>query len=143
MMYTQDKKIDAAIWLDNSIMTESAQNVPLPSVNPKDARNRGTVNISEGGINQGVVEGPLSSLRALTRFACTSPWFSIILYLLSGKIVGCGFEHVYPFKALMLYERHLRKYVELLNETVLDPLKPKDAISAIARITREVLQQTD
>lgn len=74
----------------------------------------------------------------LTRFACTSPWLTIVLELLTGQELREDMIWVYPFKYYVVYERQIKEFVTLLNKIDLETFNPKDLISTLGEITRTV-----
>ena len=76
----------------------------------------------------------------IARLTFSSPWPFILIELLSGETIGEDQSWVYPFKHLVLYEKQIRKFVELLNETQMDGVEPKDLPHSLSRIVGEVVR---
>ena len=75
----------------------------------------------------------------IARLAFSSPWPYILIELLSGESINEEKTWTYPFKHLVLYEKQIRKFVELLNETQMDGVEPKDLPHSLSRIVGEVV----
>lgn len=54
----------------------------------------------------------------LSRICFRSPWFYIVVELLTGRNVAyyANDQWIYPFKYPIVYQKEIRKFVELLNE---------------------------
>ena len=76
----------------------------------------------------------------IARLTFSSPWPLILIELLSGESISDSKTWIYPFKHLVLYEKQIRKFVELLNETQMDGVEPKDLPHSLSRIVAEVVR---
>ena len=74
----------------------------------------------------------------LERFACTSPWLTIFIELLSGEVIEWDKVWLYPFKQIIAYEYQMRKFVELLNQVDLISLKAKDMVHTLKGVMEQV-----
>ena len=64
-----------------------------------------------------------------------------MIELLSGESISQDRIWVYPFKHFVVYEKQIKKFVELLNETDVDPSKAKDLVYTLARLTEDVVSR--
>ena len=76
----------------------------------------------------------------IARLTFSSPWPLILIELLSGESISESKTWIYPFKHLVLYEKQIRKFVELLNETQMDGVEPKDLPHSLSRIVAQVVR---
>ena len=76
----------------------------------------------------------------IARLTFSSPWPLILIELLSGEAIGGKTTWIYPFKHLVFYEKQIRKFVELLNETKVDDVDPRDLPHTLGRIVSEVVR---
>ena len=76
----------------------------------------------------------------IARLTFRSPWPLILIELLSGEMITENQTWIYPFKHLVLYEKQIRKFVELLNVTQMDGVEPKDLPHSLSRIVSEVVR---
>ena len=80
--------------------------------------------------------GPLD----IARLAFSSPWPLILIELLSGEGIGLERTWIYPFKHIIVYEKQIRKFVELLNEISVDGVEPKDLSHSLGKIVSEIVR---
>ena len=78
--------------------------------------------------------------RNIARLAIRSPWPLILLEVLSGEQIYALETWIYPFKHIIVYEKQIRKCVELLNETKVEGIEPKDLTHILSRIFSEVVR---
>ena len=76
----------------------------------------------------------------IARLTFSSPWPFILIELLSGESIDEHEIWLYPFKHLVRFEKQIRKFVELLNETQIDGVEPKDLPRSLGRIIGEVVR---
>ena len=76
----------------------------------------------------------------IARLRFSSPWPLILIELLSGESLSEFRTWIYPFKHFVVYEKQIRKFVELLNETQIDGIKPKDLPHSLSRVVGEVVR---
>ncbi|KAL8903208.1 MAG: hypothetical protein Q9207_004074 [Kuettlingeria erythrocarpa] len=76
----------------------------------------------------------------LARMMFTSPWFFIMLQLLTGMNTPSHFvdQWIYPFKYPLTYSEHLKLFVKALSEEDLDSLDPGDMVSTLTEAIRKV-----
>ena len=74
------------------------------------------------------------------RLRLRSPWPSVVIELLSGENIDTAETWIYPFKQIVIYEKQIRKFVELLNEIEVDGVEAKDLSSSLGRILSEVVR---
>ena len=83
-------------------------------------------------------DGSRPKTTDIERFACSSPWLSILIELLSDEIVRTMDVWIYPFKHLVVYEEQIRQFVKLLSELNLNSLKAKDMLPTLKTIIEQV-----
>lgn len=74
------------------------------------------------------------------RLAFNSPWPLILIELLSGEHISEGYAWIHPFKHIIVYEKQIRKCVELLNKTKVDGVEVKHLSRSLAGILNEVVR---
>ena len=74
------------------------------------------------------------------RLAFSSPWPLILIELLSGEHIGERYAWIPPFKHIIIYEKQIRKCVELLNKTKMDGVEAKHLSRSLAGILSEVVR---
>lgn len=79
---------------------------------------------------------PLVAVRLIFR----SPWLSILIELLCGEFIYSVDSWIYPFKHIVIYEKQIRKCVELLNEINLDAIEAKNLSHDLNRIVSKVVR---
>lgn len=87
--------------------------------------------------DQGVIhDRPSDAARLMFR----SPWPSILIELLSGEQIRPIDSWIYPFKHIIVYEKQIRKCVELLNEMNVDAVEAKNLSLDLNRIVSKVVR---
>lgn len=76
----------------------------------------------------------------IARLAFSSPWPLILIELLSGEFITEKRAPIYPFKHIVIYEKQIRKFVELLNEAKVDNVVAKDLPRSLNKIVSEVVR---
>lgn len=105
-----------------SLATESARN---------DTFNFVDSTVQKSSQKSEVSTGP----KVLVRLEIRSPWIDILLIQLAGT--SNGGVLVRPFKPLIAYERQIRKYAELLDQTNVTITSNKDLVATLKNIWRE------
>ena len=95
------------------------------------------VAIDDSDVN--TVEGTLPRATNLARFYFTSPWFFVVIELLTGQPLAdlSIYEWVYPFKYPVAYLEHIKKFVQLLDEIELS-LSVDDLLPTLTRVAEQV-----
>lgn len=76
----------------------------------------------------------------IARLAFSSPWPLILIELLSGESIAEKRASIYPFKHIVIYEKQIRKFVELLNGINVDNVVAKDLPRNLNKIVSEVVR---
>ena len=76
----------------------------------------------------------------IARLAFRSPWPLIFIELISGDSISERKAWIYSFKHIVVYEKQIRKCCELLNETSVDDMNPKDLPPKLYNIISEVIR---
>ena len=77
----------------------------------------------------------------IARLRVRSPWPLILIELLSGVHINEAESWIYPFKPIIMYEKQIRKFVELLNEIDADAVEAQNMSSILRRIISEVVRK--
>ena len=95
-----------------------------------------SVNRNENGHEPDVRRLGLSDTA---RIAFSSPWPFILIELLSGEHIDQNLAWIYPFKHIIVYEKQIRRFVELLDEINVDGVEAKNFSRSLTRIISEVV----
>lgn len=79
-------------------------------------------------------------LSDVARLMFASPWPLILIELLSGEHINTGETWIYPFKHIVVYEKQIRKFLELLNETNVDDLEVNNLSHTLNMIISKVVR---
>lgn len=79
-------------------------------------------------------------LSDAARIAFSSPWPLILIELLSGEYISERYAWIYPFKHIIIYEKQIRKCVELLNKSSVDGVEAKHLSRSLASVLSEVVR---
>lgn len=121
----------------------------LDSIQSESTRSRGS-NVPKTRINTSFGDGGSPASHAmeklqpqaaeLARMMFISPWFSMMLLLLTGQRQPGYFatQWIYPFKYPFTYSEHLKLFVKTLSEEDLDSLDPGDMVSTLTEAIRKV-----
>lgn len=85
----------------------------------------------------GDIEAAYSSVA---RFALNSCWSSVVIALFSGVSIR-GYANstlVYPFKYLVLYAKHIKRFSEIISNVEPEVIDGKDLPGILSKITKEV-----
>lgn len=95
---------------------------------------------SESTRPRGPLEKTQPRAAELARMMFRSPWFFIMIRLLTGLNLFGVFasQWIYPFKYPLTYSEHLKLFVKALNEVDLDLLNPCDMLSTLTEAIRKV-----
>ena len=74
------------------------------------------------------------------RLTFSSPWPLILIELLSGEHIAATETWIYPFKHIVVYEKQIRKTVELLNEWNVDGVEAKNLSHILHMVIRDVIR---
>ncbi|KAI4261055.1 MAG: hypothetical protein L6R42_003740, partial [Xanthoria sp. 1 TBL-2021] len=76
----------------------------------------------------------------LARIMFISPWFLIVVQLLTGEECSSGlYDHwIYPFKYPLTYSEHIKVFVELLKEVEVDSMNVNDMLTTLTEVIRKV-----
>lgn len=139
--YTTSKWSKASVFLATTTETSSFQ---LETIR-RDAYSQGSnLQPSEQGLSHKKndhledVQRPGSSNTA--RLTFRSPWPFILLELLSGGPINPTESWIYPFKHIVVYEKQIRKCVELLNEMNVDGGEAKTFSHNLSMIISEAVR---
>ena len=128
--HTRSKYSKACIILATTTEVSSFQ---LEQIRP-DGHSQGIrYQPSDQGVTQ---DGPSDIARLMFR----SPWPSILIELLSGEHIRLIDSWIYPFKHIVVYEKQIRKCVELLNEMNVDSVEAKNLSHELNRIISTVVR---
>lgn len=131
----------AAIFLATTTGTFSFQR---ESVNPR--THSGETELQLGGPDVNYDDNiQAADVRRLgpsdtVRLAFSSPWPLILIELLSGEHISERYAWIHPFKHIIVYEKQIRKCVELLNKTKVDGVEVKHLSRSLAGILNEVVR---
>ena len=114
--------------LDKDVVRASSHQGPRVSTLSEQDCTRKPVGLLVNGIQPGATE--------LARIICLSPWLSIVLEVLAGQYVNPWDTWIYPFKHILVYEKQIRKLVDLLSEVGLEEFQAKELPSMLRRIFR-------
>lgn len=76
----------------------------------------------------------------LARIVFISPWFFVVIQLLTGQEpLGGFYRHwIYPFKYPLTYSEHIKLFVKLLKEVDLDSMTVDDMLTTLTEVIRKV-----
>ncbi|KAL8758367.1 MAG: hypothetical protein Q9199_001542 [Rusavskia elegans] len=93
-----------------------------------------------GGPTNKPMERTQFQAAELARIIFTSPWFSVVIQLLTGQEpLGDVYSHwIYPFKYPLTYSEHTKVFVELLKEVEVDSMNVNDMLTTLTEVIRKV-----
>lgn len=120
---------------------DSLQTEAIPPHIPKipNSRQRSVHAESSGSVSY-TAEGTKSRTTELARIMFMSPWFSIVIQLLTGheSNLTAGDQWIYPFKYLLLYAKQIKLFVQLLDGLQLDSLQVGDMLPTLTQVITQV-----
>lgn len=139
--YLPNKWSKASIFLATTTETPSFQ---LETIN-SNAHGQG---MNHQSSNQGISynkNGHVDDVRRPgpsdpVRLTFNSPWPLMLIEFLSGEHITPTETWIYPYKHLVVYEKQIRKTVELLKEVNVDGVEPKDLSHHLKDILSEVVR---
>ncbi len=141
--YTTSKWSKASVFLAT---TTEAPSFQLETIR-RDTYSQGSnLQPSEQGLSHNKndhledVQRPGSGSSNTARLMFRSPWPSILLELLSGGPINRTDAWIYPFKHIVIYEKQIRKCVELLNEMNVDGVEAKTLSHTLSMIISEAVR---
>ena len=81
-----------------------------------------------------------ANYSSVARFALNSCWASVVVTLFSGVSIR-GYANstlVYPFKYLVLYAKHIKRFSEVISNVEPEMIDGKDLPGILSKITKEV-----
>ena len=130
---------EACIFLGFAASSDFIQIEPVHSSAQINSATRPRLAVKEGLETGGPhSDGSRPKTTDVERFACSSPWLSILIQLLSDDLVRTLDVWIYPFKHLVAYEEQIRQFVKLLSELNLNSLKAKDLLPTLKTIIEKV-----
>ena len=130
----------ACMFLGFTSVTDSLQKEPIRSHAMHTSKNRQrTMHNESSGSFSYTAEGTQPRATYLARIRITSPWFYIVVELLAGQDLCYPFgdEWIYPFKYAITYFKHMRKFLQVLDEMELSS-KIEDLYPTLASIAQKV-----
>jgi len=129
----------ACIVLGFTSGTDSLQDEPVRPHAPTTLKNRQRIVYVESSSSASYpAEGTQPRATGLARILSTSPWFSIVIELLTGHAIIRYGHWIYPFKYLIIYLKHIKMFVQLLDDIELDSLKVGDMLPTLTQVAEKV-----
>lgn len=139
--YTKGKYSKASILLATTTETSSSQ---LEPIHPNTHNQGMNHQPSDLGVDYDK-NGHVADVRRpgppdVARLKMRSPWPLILIELLSGEHIHSIYSWIHPFKHFVVYEKQIRKFVELLKEINVHDVEAKDLSHTLNRIINEVVR---